>query len=248
VHLVRFRDPDGAVRHGRREDDEVLARGRSYALGAVDLLAPCEPSKVVCVGLNYMDHIEEGNREVPERPSLFLKPPNAVRGPGDTIVLPRGKDRVEHECELGVVIGEQCRDVDPEDALDAIAGYTCVNDVSNRDDQRSERNWVRGKAFDSAAPIGPAIATPDEVPEDARIETRVDGDTRQQSTIDELLFDVPTLVAEITRYMTLEPGDVISTGTTSGVAPLADGNRVEIDVEGVGTLANPVRRDPSARG
>ncbi|PSG96781.1 2-hydroxyhepta-2,4-diene-1,7-dioate isomerase [Thermoplasmatales archaeon SW_10_69_26] len=244
MHRARFVDPTGAVRRGRWEGDQVTFADRRYAVDEVDLLAPAEPTKVVCVGLNYRDHIEEGDRETPDRPSLFLKPPNAVAGPGDVIELPRGKDRVEHECELGVVVGEQCRNVAAEDAMSVVAGYTCVNDVSNRDDQRSERNWVRGKAFDGAAPIGPVVASLDRVPDDATIETRVNGETRQRSSIDELLFDVPTLVEEITRYMTLEPGDVISTGTTSGVAPLEDGDEVEIEIEGVGTLANPVRREP----
>jgi 2-keto-4-pentenoate hydratase/2-oxohepta-3-ene-1,7-dioic acid hydratase in catechol pathway len=157
------------------------------------------------------------------------------------VTLPAGKERVEWEAELGVVIGEQCRHVDAADAMDVVAGFTCVNDVSNRDDQRVETNWVRGKAFDGAAPMGPVVADAGDVPEDARIRLRVNGETRQDSSRAKLIFDVPTLVEEVTRYLTLEPGDVISTGTPAGVGPLSDGDRVEVEVEGVGTLEHAVR-------
>lgn len=149
---------------------------------------------------------------------------------------------IEHEAELAVVIGEQCRNVSEDGAKEVIAGYTCFNDLSNRDDQDKEQNWVRGKAFDNAAPMGPVLATPEEVPDDARIQLRVDGETRQDSTLDHLIFSIPELIAEITQYMTLEPGDVIATGTPEGVGPLDDGNRVEVEIEGIGTLSHTVRR------
>jgi len=139
------------------------------------------------------------------------------------------------------VIDEQCRNVAREDAMDVVRGYTCLNDVSNRDDQNREQNWVRGKAFDGAAPTGPVLATPEEVPEDAEIELRVNGEPRQSSTIDHLIFPVPELIAEITTYMTLEPGDVISTGTPEGVGPLSDGDEVAVEIEGIGTLEHAVR-------
>jgi len=155
--------------------------------------------------------------------------------------LPAGAGDVEYEAELAVVIGQQCRNVSKDEATDVIAGYTCANDVSNRDDQRREQNWVRGKAFDGAAPLGPAIAPPEGVPDDARIRLWVDGECRQDATIEQLIFPVPELVAEITRYVTLEPGDVIMTGTPEGVGPLTDGDRVEIEVEGVGRLEHTVR-------
>jgi 2-keto-4-pentenoate hydratase/2-oxohepta-3-ene-1,7-dioic acid hydratase in catechol pathway len=238
--VARFVDPNGAQRTGTWTGEQVCFGGQSFEVDEVNVLAPCKPSKVVCVGLNYEGHIDERGVEAPDRPSLFLKPPNAVAGHGDSIPRLAGVERFEHECELGVVIGEQCRNVAGEDAFDFVAGFTCVNDVSNRDDQRSEKNWVRGKAFDHAAPIGPCIAPVDRVPEDASIETRVNGDTRQSSTIDRLLFDVPTLVEEITRYLTLEPGDVVSTGTPRGVDDLSLGDVVEIEVEGVGVLENRV--------
>jgi 2-keto-4-pentenoate hydratase/2-oxohepta-3-ene-1,7-dioic acid hydratase in catechol pathway len=241
MHHVRFRDPAGAVRRGEWRDGEVSFGGETYAVEEVDVLAPVEPSKIVCVGLNYADHAEEQNKDVPKRPLLFLKPPNAVASHGDAVTLPAGKERIDHEAELGVVIGEQCRRVAAADAMDVVAGYTCVNDISNRDDQRRETNWVRGKAFDGSAPIGPVVADPEHVPEDARVTLRVNGETRQDSSRDEFIFSIPELVEEITTYLTLEPGDIISTGTPAGVAPLADGDRVEVEIEGVGTLEHSVR-------
>lgn len=238
---VRFRDPAGTVRTGQWFDDSVSFASRTYALREIDVLPPCEPTKIVCIGLNYADHAEEEGEEIPERPMLFLKPPNTLSGHGDTVTLPAGKERVDFEAELGVVIGEQCRNVAAKDADRVIAGYTCVNDVSNRDDQRQEQNWVRGKAFDNAAPIGPAVVTPNDVPEDAGIELRTNGKVQQESSRDQFIFSVPELIEEITAYLTLEPGDVISTGTTSGVGPLTDGDHVEIEIEGIGTLEHGVR-------
>jgi 2-keto-4-pentenoate hydratase/2-oxohepta-3-ene-1,7-dioic acid hydratase in catechol pathway len=172
---------------------------------------------------------------------LFLKPPNAVASHGDTITLLPDKERIDHEAELGVIIGEQCRHVDEADAMDVVAGFTCVNDISNREDQDKEQNWVRGKAFDNSCPLGPVMATPDEVPDDARVQLRVNGEVRQESWRDQFIFSVPELIAEITTYITLEPGDVIITGTPSGVAPLEDGDSVEVEIEGIGTLAHDVR-------
>jgi 2-keto-4-pentenoate hydratase/2-oxohepta-3-ene-1,7-dioic acid hydratase in catechol pathway len=237
---MRFRDPAGAVRTGRYADGTVAFGGREYALEEVDVLPPCEPSKIVCVGRNYVDHAAELDNEVPDRPLLFLKAPNALAGHGDTVRPPAGKDRIDHEAELAVVVDEQCRHVPREDAMDVVRGFTCLNDVSNRDDQRQEQNWVRGKAFDGSAPVGPVVATPDEVPEDAAIRLRVNGEERQAGHRGQMVFDVPDLVAEITTYMTLEPGDVIATGTPDGVGPLDDGDRVEIEVEGVGTLEHGI--------
>jgi 2-keto-4-pentenoate hydratase/2-oxohepta-3-ene-1,7-dioic acid hydratase in catechol pathway len=238
---VRFSDPAGAVRHGEWLDDGVAFADEEYELDEVDVLPPCEPTKLVCIGLNYADHAAEQDSDLPERPLLFLKPPNAVAGHGSTVTLPRGKERVEQEAELGVVIGSQARNVPVEAAMEHVAGFTCVDDVSNRDDQRREQNWVRGKAFDGSAPLGPVLADPEHVPDDARVRARVNGETRQESSREQLIFTVPELVAEITSYLTLEPGDVISTGTPAGVGPLADGDHVEIEVEGVGTLEHDVR-------
>jgi 2-keto-4-pentenoate hydratase/2-oxohepta-3-ene-1,7-dioic acid hydratase in catechol pathway len=251
---VRFRDPTGAVRTGEWLDDDgevadattagtggqVAFGDRTYAPEDVDLLAPCEPSKIVCVGRNYAAHAEEFDSEVPDRPLLFLKPPNAVAPPESEVDLLAGKERIDYEAELGVVIGEQCRHVDAADAMDVVAGYTCVVDVSNRDDQMEEQNWVRGKAFDASAPLGPVVASPEHVPADASVELRLNGEVKQSSTREKLFFSVPDLIAEITTYLTLEPGDVIATGTPEGVGPLSAGDDVAVEIEGVGTLRHGV--------
>jgi len=241
MRQARFRDPAGSVRTGEWTPDGIEFGGDVYDPDDVDVLPPVEPSKIVCIGLNYADHAEETNSDIPERPLLFLKGPNTLAGHGDVVTLPPGKDRVDYEAELGVVIGEQCRNVAEADAMDVVAGYTCVNDLSNRDDQRQEQNWIRGKAFDNAAPIGPVVASPDLVPDDATIQLRQNGEVRQESTIDNLIYSVPELIAEITAYVTLEEGDVIATGTTSGVGPMSDGDTIEVEVDGVGFLQHGVR-------
>ncbi|WP_277555540.1 fumarylacetoacetate hydrolase family protein [Halobaculum limi] len=244
MRYARIRDPAGTVRRGTYDDGVVTAAGETFDTSDddVDLLAPCEPTKVVCVGLNYADHAAERNKDVPDRPLLFLKPPNAVADPDSTVTLPAGKQRVDHEAELAVVIGEQARNVDAADAMDYVEGFTCLDDVSNRDDQDREQNWVRGKAFDASAPIGPCIADADDVPADAAVELRVNGETKQSSSRDQFIFSVPDLIEEITTYLTLEPGDVISTGTPAGVGALSDGDHVEVEVEGVGVLEHDVRQ------
>ena len=238
---IRFRDPAGSVRVGRTDgDDTVEAAGRTYDRDEITVLPPCEPTKIVCVGRNYAKHADERDADVPDRPLLFLKPPNAVAGPGDEVGLPAGKERVDYEAELGVVVGQQCRNLDESEAAEAIAGFTCVNDVSNRDDQRREQNWVRGKAFDNAAPLGPVVADPGHVPDDATVRLYRNGEQRQDSSRSQLIFSVPELVAEITTYLTLEPGDVIATGTPEGVGRLEGGDEVTVEVEGVGRLTHTV--------
>lgn len=237
---IRFRDHAGSTRIGRYDNGTIEAAGRTFDVDEVDVLPPCEPSKIVCIGRNYVAHAEELGNEVPDRPLLFLKPPNTLAGHGDTVTLPAGKENIDHEAELCVVIGEQCRNVSEKNAMDAVEGYTCMNDVSNRDDQRQEKNWVRGKAFDGAAPLGPVLATPNELPDDAYVRSYVNGELRQDGSLDLMIFKIPELIAEITSYLTLEPGDVIATGTPEGVGPLEDGDDVAIEVEGVGTLEHSV--------
>lgn len=241
---ARISTPSGAVRRGEYHGDSVTAGGRTYDLAdpGVELLAPSEPSKLVCVGRNYADHADERDSEVPDRPLLFLKPPNTVAPPGADVPLPADCE-VDHETELGVVIGEQARNVAASDAMSVVAGFTCADDLSNRTDQRQESNWVRGKAFDGAAPLGPCVADPEHVASDASVRCLVNGEERQHGTRDQLAFDVPTLIAEITDYLTLEPGDVILTGTPSGVSRVTDGDRIECVVDGVGTLAHTVSRE-----
>ena len=242
MRYIRFRDPAGAVRRGtvHRDGNVIRFGGREFTFDGVDVLPPCQPSKIVCVGLNYADHAAELGREPPGRPRLFFKPPNTVASHQTTITLPTDKERIDYEAELAVVIGRQCRNVREREAMDVVEGFTCMNDLSNRDDQELEQNYVRSKAFDGAAPIGPVVATADEVPGDAFVRTRIDGSLKQDGTIADFIFSVPELIAEITRYITLEPGDVVATGTPKGVGPLADGDRIEIEIEGIGTLEHTV--------
>ena len=240
MHRVRFRDPAGSVRTGEWHGDEVSFAGSTYDLEEVEILPPSEPTKILCIGLNYAAHAAESGSEIPDRPLIFMKGLNALSAHGDDIPLLAGKERIDYEAELGVVIGEQCRHVSQEDAMDVVEGFTCFNDVSNRDDQREEQNWIRGKAFDNSAPVGPVLATPEEVPEDAYVRSRVNGELRQDSSREDFIFTIPELIEEITTYITLEPGDVIATGTPEGVGPLSPGDTVEVEVEGVGTLVNDV--------
>lgn len=243
MRYIRFQDLAGAVRKGTWSDSggKIHFGEDRYSMSEVNVLPPCEPSKIVCVGLNYADHAEELSKEPPNRPRLFFKPPNAVAGHETTVTLPTGKDRLEYEAEMAVVVGRQCRDVSEEKAMDIVEGFTCMNDLSNRDDQAIEQNYVRAKGFDGAAPLGPVVVTPDEVPDDAFIRTRLNGERKQDSSLDNLIFSVAELIAEITAYITLEAGDVIATGTPKGVGPLADGDEVEIEIEGVGTLRHAVQ-------
>ena len=206
------------------------------------LLAPVRPSKIVCVGRNYTAHAEELGHAVPDRPLLFLKPPSAVIGPGAPILLPPDSAQVEHEAELGVVIGRRCRHLDPVDAMDAVLGFTCVNDVTARDLQRADGQFARGKGFDTFCPVGPWIDT-DLDPADLRVTCRVGDTVRQDGRTSLMMFDLPTLLATISRVMTLEVGDLIATGTPAGVGPLTDGDTVVVEIEGLGALRNPVRTD-----
>ncbi len=235
---IRFKDETGGIHLGEFADGKILLEERELSINEVEILPPTQPSKIVCVGLNYADHAAETGREPPSRPSLFLKAPNSLAGHGETITLLPGVERIDHEAELGVIIGKRCRMVSLDKAMDVVAGYTCVNDLSNRDDQRKEQNWVRGKAFDKSAPMGSVIALPEKVPEDARITLRSNGRTMQDSSIDNMIFSVPELIVEITKYMTLEPGDVISTGTPAGVGPIHHQDVVEVEIQGIGTLTN----------
>ncbi|WP_435361710.1 fumarylacetoacetate hydrolase family protein [Haloarchaeobius sp. DFWS5] len=240
MRQLRFRDPTGRTRTGEYDDGTVEAGGQTYDLDDVTVLPPCEPTKIVCQAGGYQAHRDEADRDLPDRPDFFLKGPNTIAGHGDAIELPPGKELVEFEAEFGVVIDEQCREVSADEAMEYVRGFTCVNDISNRDDQSEEQNWVRGKAFDGSLPIGPFLATPDEVPADARLELRVNGETKQEATREMLIFTVAELIEEISQLITLEPGDLIATGTPYGPGPLAEGDVVEVEFEGVGVLENHV--------
>lgn len=261
MYTVRFRDESGYVRTGELIDDYIRSSGREYNLNEVDVLPPSEPTKIICLYGNYIEHLKECGYKLPEqmpkRPKLFLKGPNTVIGHKDIIKLPKpgvseenmrdlgdiktGEGRIDYEAELGVIIGRQARNVKKSEAMKFIDGFTCFNDVSNRDDQSEEQNWVRGKSFDCAAPVGPFTASPEEVPNEPRIRLILNGKTKQDTLNDKFVFSVKEVIEEITKFMTLEKGDIIAMGTTSGVGPLKNGDKVEVKIEGIGTLTNYVK-------
>ena len=207
-----------------------VARGEPYTL---------VPSKIIGIGVNYRAHAVEMGKGLPEEPLMFLKPPSALIGDGAAIERPPGYERVDFEGELGVVIGQRARRISRDRALAHVLGFVCVNDVSVRDLQKKDGQWARAKGFDTFCPVGPRIV-PGLDPSALRISTRVNGVVRQDSSTADLIFDVPTLVAFCSEHMTLEPGDVISTGTPAGVGNLSPGDVVEIEIEGIGVLRNPV--------
>ncbi|TAK11617.1 MAG: FAA hydrolase family protein [Anaerolineae bacterium] len=214
----------------------------AHALADVKLHPPTLPSKILCVGRNYVEHAKEHDAEVPEVPLLFMKPPSALIGPGETIVLPAQASRVEHEAELAVIIGRAGRWIGLEDALTHVLGYTIANDVTARDLQRRDGQWTRGKGFDTFCPLGPWIET-DFDPTDALITCKVNEETRQMASTRDMVFNVKQLIVFASSVMTLEPGDILLTGTPAGVGPLEDGNHVTIAIEGLGELKNEVRAE-----
>ena len=197
------------------------------------------PTKIVGIGSNYRRHIEEMGKSVPSVPKVFLMPTTALLGPGEAIRIPPGTQRVDHEAELGVVIGRRMSRVRAAHALDHVAGYTCVNDVTARDFQRLDGVFARAKGFDTFCPVGPVLAS-DIDPSDLRVRAWVDGELRQDGRTSDMIFDVPALLEFVSHIMTLEPGDILTTVTPSGVGPLLAGQSVTIEVEGIGRLVNPV--------
>ena len=212
------------------------------ALDAARLLAPVAPSKIVCIGRNYREHAKELNHPIPSEPLIFLKPPSAVLAPGGTVLRPTAlSQRVDHEGELGIVIGKRCHGLRESDNVrDFILGYTCVNDVTARDLQNKDGQWSRAKGFDTFCPIGPIVVSDLDPWKGIRVQTRVNGQIRQDGNTVDFLFPVDVIMRFISQVMTLEPGDVIATGTPAGVSPLNAGDMVAVTVEGVGTLSNPV--------
>ena len=249
MRIVRYKASDGAA-YGVVEDDAVYAlqgdlfgawnAGRRIAsLEDARILPPCLPSKIVAVGRNYLDHALETHRDVPEEPLIFLKPPTTVIAHLEPIVYPVLSQRVDHEGELAVVIGRRCRNVDPGQAKACILGYTCANDVTARDLQRKDGQWMRGKGFDTFLPLGPFIRT-DFDWLNASLQTRLNGQVRQNGQLKEMVFKVEFLISFISQVMTLLPGDVILTGTPSGTGPMQPGDVVEVEITGIGTLRNHV--------
>lgn len=221
---------------------EIRPTGKIFPLQDVRLLAPVIPrSKVVCVGRNYEAHAAELGNEVPEQPLLFLKPNTAVVGPGEPVVLPEYSHEVSLEAELAVVISRMAKDVDPDHVGSVVLGYTCANDLTARDAQRTESQWFRAKAFDTSCPLGPWIET-DLDAGSAGIRSRVDDEIAQDGTTADMIRPVADLVSEISHVVTLLPGDVVLTGTPAGVRTVEAGSRVDVEIDGIGTLTNPVVR------
>jgi 2-keto-4-pentenoate hydratase/2-oxohepta-3-ene-1,7-dioic acid hydratase in catechol pathway len=214
---------------------------REYPLGDVRLLAPCRPTKIVALGVNYRSHGEEMGSRLPAEPLLFIKPATAVVGPEDGIVYPEMSARVDYEGELAVVVGRRARNVTEAEAGKYILGYTCCNDVTARDLQARDKQWTRAKGFDTFAPLGPCIETELD-PYHLRLETRLNGEVKQSTSTGDLVFGVYELVSFISRVMTLLPGDVIATGTPGGIGPMQPGDTVEVEIEGIGRLRNKVVR------
>ncbi len=208
-------------------------------LAEAQLLAPVVPTKIVCVGLNYRGHALELGRSLPEEPVLFMKPPTATAGPESAIRIPSGIGRVDYEAELGVVIGRRTHNASPEQARENILGYICANDITARDLQRKDGQWTRAKSFDGFCPLGPWVET-DVDPSDLLVEAYVNGKRRQSARTSDMIFDVYEVVSFVSNVMTLVPGDVILTGTPSGIGPLTPGDTVEIRIEGIGSLVNRV--------
>ncbi len=222
--------PPGGARGPRRLDMDPAGERDNEALA---------PTKVVGIGVNYRAHAREMGKSLPAEPLVFLKPPSALVGPEAPIELPAGYQRVDFEAELGVVIGRRARRVAADRALEFAAGFTCVNDVTVRDLQQRDGQWARAKGFDSFCPVGPRVVPALDV-SDLRVTSRLNGETRQDARTSDLIFSVPELISFVSHVMTLEPGDIIATGTPSGVGRLSPGDRVEVEVEGVGVLTNPV--------
>jgi len=250
MRLVRFRFGD---RIGTGVLDEGLTvrplagtffetpvpTGEAIPVEQTRLLAPVLPSKVVAVGKNYAEHAKEMGGDVPDEPLTFLKPSTSVIGPGDPIVYPPISERLDYEGELAVVVGRLARRLTPEDAARAILGYTCANDATLRDLQAKDGQWTRAKGFDTSCPLGPWIETELD-PDDLELTTRVNDEVRQHARTSDLTYGPAGLVAFISQYMTLLPGDVVLTGTPAGIGPLQPGDMVEVEIEGIGTLSNPV--------
>jgi 2-keto-4-pentenoate hydratase/2-oxohepta-3-ene-1,7-dioic acid hydratase in catechol pathway len=263
MKLIRYADPAGQIRHGcvGPDDSAFEIDGDIYGPFAVTtrpahvarLLAPIQPTAILCIGLNYRRHAEEGKAPIPKWPVLFMKSPGAVQNPGDPIVLPTKlkSTQVDYECELAVVIGKACKNATKETALDYVLGYSCGNDVSARDWQKDfgGSQWCRGKTFDTFCPLGPALALKDEIPNPnaLQIKTILNGQTMQDWTTEDMIFDVPTLIEFLSGSTTLLPGTVILTGTPHGVGMartppvfLKHGDTITVEIEKIGQLTNPV--------
>lgn len=252
MKIVRYQTDTGDAAFGILEGSTVYAASgdvfsgltKGEEVGNVDgvrLLAPIEPGKVVAIGLNYLLHVKENDptREVPTEPVIFMKPPSAVIGPGQAIELAYPENNTDYEAELVVVMGKTARRVKQDEALDYVLGYTCGNDVSDRVQQYAGQQWIRGKGHDTYLPLGPCIETELD-PGNVKVESRLNGEVRQSDNTSGLIFSVPFLIEYVSDVMTLNPGDIIMTGTPHGVGAMKAGDTIEVEVEGIGVLSNPV--------
>jgi len=251
MKIVRFDTGDGRARYGVYERGELYeldgdvygefsVSTRAHDPHSISILPPSAPTKIIGIGLNYRDHAAEMGRELPEEPRLFIKPSTAIIGHGGVIKYPSHmSSRVDYEGELALIIRKEARDVSPENAGDYILGYTCLNDVTARDLQAKDIQFTRAKGFDTFAPAGPVIETEID-PSNLEISTYLNGERKQHSRTSELIFGVPELVSFVSKVMTLLPGDIISTGTPSGISPMKIGDMVEVEIEGIGRLTNSV--------
>jgi 2-keto-4-pentenoate hydratase/2-oxohepta-3-ene-1,7-dioic acid hydratase in catechol pathway len=247
MKIVRYGEDQYGILEGSTvyaaSGDPFSGLTKGEEVGSVDsvkLLAPVKPGKIVCIGLNYALHAKEsGVTDLPKEPVVFMKPQSAIIGPGDTIEIANPQNNTDYEAELAVVIGKRARNVEVADALDYVLGYTAANDVSDRVLQKGDGQWIRAKGFDTYCPLGPAIAT-DLDPSDLAIGSRLNGETRQKSSTNDLIFDVPFLISFLSKVMTLNPGDLVLTGTPEGVGPMKPGDTIEVEIAGIGVLANPV--------
>ncbi|HUW68298.1 MAG TPA: fumarylacetoacetate hydrolase family protein [Candidatus Nanoarchaeia archaeon] len=242
--IGRFKFED-RIFTGKIKDNKVIVEQDlcfdTYNLEDLQLLPPTSPSKIICVGLNYIDHAKELKMALPDHPIIFLKPPSSIIGGGGNIVFPPNSQVLDYEAELAVVIGKRCKNVLVKNAKDVILGFTCFNDVTARDLQKIDNQWTRAKSFDTFAPIGPYIVESSKINlGDAFIISRVNGKIKQDSNINNMIFDVPFLIEFISNIMTLEEGDIIATGTPAGIGPLQIGDIVEIEIQGIGILKNHV--------
>lgn len=255
MRIVRYqREPGEAPAWGWVSGDRVgLIEGSPFApyrrqeallsIDNVKLLPPVKPGKIIGVGWNYRVHADELDAEVPQVPLIFFKPPSSIIGPGDPILLPPQSNQVEHEGELAVVIGKSGRWISPDEAIEIVLGYSIANDVTARDLQKSDDQWTRAKGFDTFCPVGPWIETELE-PTDTMITCNVNGHMRQMASTRDMIFSVREIIAFVSSVMTLEPGDLILTGTPAGVSSLSPGDEVSVDIEGIGSLTNVVKQDP----
>lgn len=232
----------GKIIEGRIKGENVLlSGGERVRLDGLKYLSPTAPSKIVCAGLNYLDHAKELKMQIPVSPVLFLKPPSAVIGHKEKVKYPKMTKKLDYEAELAIVIGKKCKNVPAKKAFEVIRGYTCLNDITARDLQEEDGQWTRSKSFDTFAPIGPYLVTKDEIdPGDLEIKMTVNNKLCQKSNTKNFIFDIPILIEFISEVMTLFPGDIISTGTPPGIGRIKPGDKMEVEIEGIGTLVNYV--------